>query len=92
MLKAAEAAVLLQNPEVMGKVWAPFRAVVMRAQDGDLGAFQCMVRMMQAFPEDGEVQSLVAWFAQIDSHDSRESGDSRESEIRVIQANRPDAL
>ena len=31
-------------------------------------------------------------FARIDSHDSRESGDSRESEIRVILANRPDAL
>ena len=28
---------------------------------------------------------LVAWFARIDSHDSRESGDSRESEIRVIR-------
>ena len=36
--------------------------------------------------------SLVAWFARIDSHDSRKSGDSRESEIRVIHANRPDAL
>ena len=30
--------------------------------------------------------------AEIDSHDSRESGDSRESEIRMIRANRPDAL
>ena len=28
-------------------------------------------------------------FARIDLHDSRESGDSRESEIRVIRANRP---
>ena len=36
--------------------------------------------------------NLVAWFARIDSHDSRESGDSRESEIRVSRANRPDAL
>ena len=35
---------------------------------------------------------LVARFAGIDSHDLRESGDSRESEIRVIQANQPDAL
>ena len=35
---------------------------------------------------------LVARFARIDSHDSRESGDSCESEIRVIRANRPDAL
>ena len=34
---------------------------------------------------------LVAWFARIDSHDSRESGDSRESEIRVIRAKWPDA-
>ena len=31
---------------------------------------------------------LVAWLARIDSHDSRESGDSRESEIQVIRANR----
>ena len=31
---------------------------------------------------------LVAWFARIDSHDSCKSGDARESEIRVIQANR----
>ena len=38
------------------------------------------------------VTTLVAWFARIDSHDSRESGDSRESEIRVIRANRPDTL
>ena len=37
-------------------------------------------------------KNLVAWFSRIDSHDSRESADSRESEIRVIQANRPDAL
>ena len=36
--------------------------------------------------------SLVARCARIDSHDSRESPDSRESEIRVIQANQPDAL
>ena len=36
--------------------------------------------------------SLVAWFARIDSHDSRESGDMRESEIRMIRATRPDAL
>ena len=35
---------------------------------------------------------LVACFARIDSHDSCESGESRESEIRVIRANRPDAL
>ena len=35
---------------------------------------------------------LVARFARIDSHDSRESPDSRESETRVIRANRPDAL
>ena len=35
--------------------------------------------------------SLVAWFARIDSRDSCEFGDSRESEIRVIQANRPDS-
>ena len=34
-------------------------------------------------------QTLMAFFARIDS---RESGDSRESEIRVIRANRPDAL
>ena len=38
------------------------------------------------------VGTLVARFPRIDSHDSRESGDSRESEIRVIRANRPDAL
>ena len=38
------------------------------------------------------VHNLVAWFVRIDSHDSRESGDSRKLEIRVIQANRPDAL
>ena len=37
-------------------------------------------------------RSLVAWFPRIDLRDSRESGDSRESEIRVIRANRPDAL
>ena len=36
--------------------------------------------------------TLVAWFARIDSHDSREWGDSRESEIQVIRANRPDVL
>ena len=35
---------------------------------------------------------LVAWFARMDSHESRESGDLRESEIRVIRANRPDVL
>ena len=35
---------------------------------------------------------LVARFARINSHDSRESGDSRESETQVIRANRPDAL
>ena len=40
----------------------------------------------------GAETRLVAWFARIDSRDSRESGDSRESEIRVIRANRPDAL
>ena len=38
------------------------------------------------------VEDLVAWFAPIYSHDLRESGDSRESEIRVIRAKRPDAL
>ena len=31
------------------------------------------------------LKTLVAWFVRIDSHDLRESGDSRESEIRVIQ-------
>ena len=36
--------------------------------------------------------NLVVWFARIDSRDSRKLGDSRESEIRLIQANRPDAL
>ena len=36
--------------------------------------------------------ALVARFAGIDSHDSCKSGHSRESEIRVIRANRPDAL
>ena len=35
---------------------------------------------------------LVASFARIDSHDSRESGDSHESEIRMIRANWPDVL
>ena len=35
---------------------------------------------------------VVAWCARFDSHDSRESGDLRESEIRVIQANRPETL
>ena len=40
----------------------------------------------------GTLADLVACFARIDSHDSREAPDSRESEIRVIRANRPDAL
>ena len=38
------------------------------------------------------VSTLVARFARIVRIDSRESTDSRESEIRVIRANRPDAL
>ena len=42
------------------------------------------------------LQNKAFWprftFSQDDSHDSRESGDSRESEIRVIRANRPDTL
>ena len=38
------------------------------------------------------VVNLVAWFARIDSRESRESPDSRASEIRVIRANWPDAL
>ena len=46
------------------------------------------------FPESAflGVLRLVARSARIDSHDSRESGDSRESEIRVIRTNRPEAL
>ena len=35
---------------------------------------------------------LVAQFARIDSHDLHESSDSCESEIPVIQVNRPDAV
>ena len=44
------------------------------------------------FQQRRNLPDLVAWFARIDSHDSRESGDLRESEIGVTRANRPDAL
>ena len=50
---------------------------------------------MAQFTKGGSFFGLIGGLSGViraKSHDSRESGDSRESEIRVIRANRPDAL
>ena len=52
-----------------------------------------LLRALKSWNSKKEIHlSGVIRAKRIDSHDSRESGDSRESEIGVIHANRPDAL